>query len=90
MLTQFEYPYKRQNFYEIEFGFFKPEEVRLKTTVTIDDNYELIEKSSFGYYKPFEKTLTKLLHDLPQNIDLQKFNVNSKTNSSLLHSQIFK
>jgi hypothetical protein len=88
MLTQFESPYKRQNFYEKELGFIKPEEVLLKTTVTIDDNDELIEKSSFGYYIPFEKTLTKLLHNLPQNIDLQNFNVNSKTNSSL-NSDIF-
>ena len=88
MFKQFESSYKRQKFYEKELGFIKPEEVLLKTTSTIDNNDELIEKSSFGYYIPFEKTLTKLLDNLPQNIDLQKFNIDSKTNSSL-NSDIF-
>ena len=53
-----------------------------------DSNDELLEKSSFGYYIPFERTLTKLLDNLLQNIDLQKFNVDSETNSSL-KSDIF-
>ncbi len=88
MFKQFESSYKRQKFYEKESGFIKPEEVVLKTTCTIDSNDELKEKSSFGYYIPFERTLTKLLDNLPQNIDLQKFNVDSETNSSL-KSDIF-
>jgi hypothetical protein len=83
MFTQFETPYKRKKFYEQELGFIKPEQVLLKTACSFDANNTLLEKSDFGYYIPFEATLTKQLQHMPKNINLNKFNHLNRNQSNL-------
>ena len=83
LFKQFESTYKRKKFYEKELGFIKPEEVLLKTTSTFDDSDKKIEKSSFGYYIPFERSLSKHLENIPKYNDLNKFNQNDTINTHL-------
>jgi hypothetical protein len=79
VFTQFNSAYKRKKFYENELGFIKPEEILLKTTCTAPNNNsgDMIIKSSFGYYIPFEKSLTNTLKSIPPHIDIN-FNQNNK------------
>jgi hypothetical protein len=88
LFTKFETTYKRKTFYEQELGYIKPEEVLLKTACSYDENNKLIEKSSFGYYIPFETSLAKHLENIPKNIDLNKFNQLEQTDN-LLKSDFF-
>ena len=42
-----------------------------------EESDELTEKSSFGYYIPFEKSLSKLIVNLSKNTNLYEFNENN-------------
>ena len=76
LFHKFDSTYKRKKYYEDELGFIKPEEVLLKTSCNApnDNSEEMIIKSNFGYYIPFDKCLENTLKNLPPEIDLQKNN----------------
>ena len=83
MFTQFETPLKRKKNYEQELGFIKPEQDLLKTACSFAANNTLLEKSDFGYFIPFEATLTKQLQHMPKNINLNKFYHLNRNQSNL-------
>ena len=58
--------YKRKQFYLENFDLINPEKVILKSTFSANASaLNLDEKSSFGYYIPFKKSLEKLIKNIP-------------------------
>jgi hypothetical protein len=70
--------YKRKKYYVDKIGYIKPEKV-LISRVFEASNEELEESNNYGYYIPFEKSVTKLIENIPPNIDLNA-NINANLN----------
>ena len=64
--------YKRKQFYKKNFDFIEPVKVILKNTFSVDEGTtSLVERPTFGYFVPFQRSLEKLLEIIPTTEKLE-------------------
>jgi galactitol-specific phosphotransferase system IIC component len=79
--------YKRKKSFKDNFGVSSPIKVVLEKTFTGNNGINLKEKSTFGYFVPFQSSLEKLLSIIPSTETLE-FDSDQNQNKSNIYSMV--